>query len=106
MGGVVVQPGVVLQDDFLRLRPVVLPDNVAVVTPWYRRTDESKRRSNLHAGRVCSLLRLVDRRSRPSCLPGMPSSLVKRRAVLMGWTMNEDELRAYAALLLEVGLGF
>jgi RimJ/RimL family protein N-acetyltransferase len=31
-----VQPEVVLQDGSLRLRPVVLPDDVVVAAPWYR----------------------------------------------------------------------
>ncbi|MFN8541544.1 MAG: GNAT family protein [Thermomicrobiales bacterium] len=30
------RPEVVLQDGSLRLRPVVLPDDVAVAAPWYR----------------------------------------------------------------------
>jgi RimJ/RimL family protein N-acetyltransferase len=30
------QPGVVLHNGELRLRPVVLPDDVAVAAPWYR----------------------------------------------------------------------
>jgi RimJ/RimL family protein N-acetyltransferase len=34
--GGVVQPELVLQDSSLRLRPVVLPGDVAVAAPWYR----------------------------------------------------------------------